>query len=58
MNEDLARNRLGHGPQNLAVLRRVALNVTQKDATNGSQQGKLKRAGWDEAYLASLIDLF
>ncbi len=58
MNEDQARNRLGHGPQNLAVLRHMALNAMQKHATKGSLRGNFKRAGWDEAYLASLIDLF
>jgi len=58
MNEDQARNRLGDGPENLAVLRHMALNVMQKDPTKGSLRGKLKRAGWDDAYLASLLALF
>jgi len=58
MNEDQARNRLGHGPQNLAVLRHMALNVMQKDQSKGSLRSKLKRAGWDNAYLATLIALF
>lgn len=58
MNEDQARNRLGNGPQNLAVLRHMAINVMQKDTTKGSSRGKLKRAGWDDAYLVRLIALF
>jgi predicted transposase YbfD/YdcC len=58
MNEDQARNRLGHGPQNLAVLRHMAINVMQKDPTKGSLRGKFKRAGWNDAYLTSLIALF
>ena len=58
MNEDQARNRLGNGPQNLAVLRHMALNVMQKDTSKGSLRGKLKRAGWDDAYLTSLLALF
>jgi predicted transposase YbfD/YdcC len=58
MNEDQARNRLGNGPHNLAVLRHMALNVMQKDATNGSLRGRLKRAGWDDAYLARILALF
>jgi predicted transposase YbfD/YdcC len=49
MNEDQARNRLGHGPQNLAVLRYMAINVMQKDPTKGSLRGKFKRAGWNDA---------
>jgi hypothetical protein len=35
--------------------RRYAL---QKDASKGSFRGKLKRAGWDDAYLSSLLALF
>lgn len=58
MNEDQDRTRLGNGPQNLAVLRHMALNVMQKDASKGSLRGKLKRAGWDHTYLASLLALF
>ena len=58
MNEDQHRNRLGNGPQNLAVLRHMALNVMQKDASKGSLRGKLKRAGWDDGYLRQLLTLF
>ena len=58
MNEDQDRTRLGNGPHNLAVLRHMALNVMQKDATKGSLRGKLKRAGWDDAYLVKLLALF
>jgi hypothetical protein len=48
----------GNGPYNLAVLRHMALNVMQKDGEKGSLCGKLKRAGWDQAYLAQLLILF
>ena len=58
MNEDQDRTRLGNGPQNLAVLRHMALNVMQKDGSKGSFRGKLKRAGWDDAYLSHLLTLF
>jgi predicted transposase YbfD/YdcC len=58
MNEDQDRTRLGDAPENLAVLRHMALNVMQKDATKGSLRGKFKRAGWDEIYLAKLIASF
>ena len=58
MNEDRDRTRLGHGPENLAVLRRMALNVIQAELSKGSLRGKLKRAGWDEAYLTELLELF
>ena len=58
MNEDQNRNRLGHGPNNLAVLRHMALNVMQKEPSKGSLRGKFKRAGWDDAYLTKLLALF
>lgn len=58
MNEDQNRTRLGHGPHNMALMRHMALNVLQKDPTKGSLRGKFKRAGWNEAYMVSLIALF
>jgi predicted transposase YbfD/YdcC len=58
MNEDQDRSRLGNSPNNLAILRHMALNVMQKDATKGSLRGKFKRAGWEDAYLTKLIALF
>jgi predicted transposase YbfD/YdcC len=58
MNEDQQRARMDNGPNNLAVLRHMALNVIQKEKSKGSLRGKLKRAAWDEAYLRTLLALF
>jgi len=58
MNEDGDRTRLGHGPENLAVLRRMALRAIQAEPSKGSLRGKLKRAGWDDAYLSKPLELF
>jgi predicted transposase YbfD/YdcC len=58
MNEDQDRTRLGNGPHNLAVLRHMAINTMQRDTAKGSLRGKFKQAGWDNAYLASLLALF
>jgi len=58
MNEDQDRSRLGNGTHNLAVLRHMTLNVLKKDSEKASLRGKIKRAGWDEAYLARLLTLF
>ena len=58
MNEDQDRSRLGNGPNNLAVLRHMALNIMRKDPAKGSLRGKIKRAAWEDAYLASLMALF
>jgi len=58
MNEDQQRNRSDNGPNNLAVLRHMALNVMQKETSKGSLRGKRKRAAWDENYLRTLLALF
>lgn len=58
MNEDQTRNRLDHGPQNLALLRRLALNLAKLEGSKGSMEGKLKQAGWNDAFLTSLLAQF
>jgi predicted transposase YbfD/YdcC len=58
MNEDSARNRMDNGPQNLAVLRHMALNVMRKEETKMSLRGKLKKAAWNNSYLVKLLALF
>jgi predicted transposase YbfD/YdcC len=56
LDEDLARNRKDNGPANLAVLRRLALNVARAHPdTKTSLRLKLKRAGWNDAFLFELI---
>ncbi|MBV8935465.1 MAG: ISAs1 family transposase [Alphaproteobacteria bacterium] len=55
MNEDQNRSRKDHGPQNLALLRRWAMNACKLEGSKGSIKGKLKRAGWDENFLARLL---
>lgn len=55
MNEDQTRNRKDNGPHNLALLRRLALNLARLEPTKGSMKGKLKRAGWDDAFLTQLL---
>jgi predicted transposase YbfD/YdcC len=56
LNEDQARSRKDNAPANLAVLRRLALNVARAhpDAKISMRQ-KLKRAGWDETFLVELL---
>jgi len=58
MNEDQDRTRLGHGPENLAVLRHMVLNAMQKEGSKSSLRGKFKRAGWDHDFLIRLLAMF
>jgi predicted transposase YbfD/YdcC len=55
MNEDQARNRLDNGPHNLAVLRHMALNMLNAQKSKISNRRKIKRAGWNNDFLAGLI---
>ena len=56
LDEDLARNRKDHAPENLAVLRRMVLNVARAHPdTKTSLRRKIKRAGWDDNFLFDLI---
>jgi predicted transposase YbfD/YdcC len=55
MNEDRARNRMDNGPQNLAVLRHMALKLVRKESSKGSLPKKLRRAAWSDAFLARVL---
>lgn len=55
MNEDQARARKDNAPHNLALLRRLALNVIKRNTAKGSNRVKFKRAGWDNRFLRTLI---
>lgn len=54
-DEDAVRSRADHAPQNLALLRKLALNTLRQHPDKGSIKGKIKRAGWDDAFLTSLL---
>ena len=55
MDEDGSRSRKDHAPENLARLRRCALNLLHADPDQGSTRGKIKRAGWDDAFLLNVL---
>lgn len=54
-DEDASRARKDHGPENLAVLRRLALNIIRSNPAPISMRQKVKRAGWDDAFLLDLL---
>jgi predicted transposase YbfD/YdcC len=54
--EDESRIRTDHGPENIALLRKVAMNLAKRERTNKRGiQAKRKLAGWDDAYLIKLL---
>ena len=53
--EDHARSRKGNAPQNLAAVRRLALNVARLHPDKTPMRRKLLRAGWDESFFFDLI---
>jgi predicted transposase YbfD/YdcC len=58
MNEDHKRNRKDHGAENLTLLHRLVLNLAKLEPNKGSMKGKLKRAGWDNQFLATMLAQF
>ena len=55
LNEDQQRNRTRHGPENLALLRRLALNIARREPTRDAMRGKIKRAAWNDDFLLDMI---
>jgi predicted transposase YbfD/YdcC len=54
--EDQSRVRERTAARNLALLRRIALNIARADASGkGSLKAKRKRAAWDDPFMAKLV---
>lgn len=54
--EDESRVRKNHAPQNLAILRHIALNLLKRETSlKVGVKAKRLRAGWDEQYLLKVL---
>jgi len=54
-DEDRARNRKDNGPENLAILRKLALNLLQSARPDLSIRRKRKRSGWSDDFARSIL---
>lgn len=53
--EDAVRSRKDNAPQNLALIRKLALNLIRQNPDKGSIKGKIKRAAWNDDFLVSIL---
>jgi predicted transposase YbfD/YdcC len=54
-HDDLARLRTGYGPENMAIVKHMAMNLAQQATPTTSLKNRRKLAGWDPSYLETLI---
>lgn len=54
-DEDHARNRKDNGPENIAILRKLALNTLNRARPKISIRRKRKRSGWSDAFARSIL---
>ena len=54
-DEDRARNRRDNGPENLATLRKLTLNLLQRTRPDLSVRRKRKRLGWSDDFARTVI---
>ena len=56
MGEDSNRTRKGESAQNLALIRKLALNLLRRETSGPAGIAtKQKRAGWDHTYLVKIL---
>jgi predicted transposase YbfD/YdcC len=53
--EDNSRIRDRNATENMALLRKIAINLIQKSQTKGSVRGRRKKAAWDNDYMAKVL---
>ena len=54
--EDLCQVRTGHADENLATLRKMALNLLQKNKHKASIKRKRLKAGWNNEFLLQILN--
>jgi len=55
-NEDASRIRKDHAPENLSLIRHLALNLLRQDTSaKGGVKARRLKAGWDNGYLSRIL---
>ncbi len=54
-NEDGCRVRAKKLAKSLSLIRKIALNLIRKSKTEGSVRGRMKKAGWNDDFLETLL---
>jgi predicted transposase YbfD/YdcC len=54
-HDDLARLRTGYGPENMAVVKHIAMNLVRRAKPRTSLKNRRKLAGWNLDYLHDLL---
>ena len=54
--EDSSRIRKGNAPENVGLLRRIAMNALRQMEDRKSLKARRKKAGWDERYLEKILE--
>jgi hypothetical protein len=54
-HDDLARLRTGHGPQNMAIVKHIGLNLMRSTKATASLKVRRKKAAWNTGYLADIL---
>lgn len=57
-DEDRSRVRKDHGPENLALLRRLAVSLLKTEKSKGSIRGKRLIAGWNNDFMEKVLANF
>ena len=54
-HEDDSRIRNNHSPENMTLIRKIALNLLTKDSSKDSKKRKRLKAGWDNDFLIQVL---
>ena len=54
-HDDLNRLRTGHGPENMAIVRHMALNLMRATTAKASLKVRRKKAAWNARYLGCVL---